>query len=192
MTARKNETPEERKARLAYQKAYRARPEHKEALKRRAAAETLVQRKSRLAYQKMQQKKLRSTAEGKAAANKRKRKWRKNPEVRKREAEQSRQWHTANPEKVRAYRLKASPVHGVSRPEADAMIEAQGGLCAICGHPPRGKGHCGRLHVDHCHETGKIRAMLCNNCNHALGHMKDDPIRLRAAIKYLAKHSSSA
>ncbi len=187
MTARKNETPEERKARLAYQKEYRSRPEYREARKRRATTETPEKREARLTYQKVYQKALRSTPEGRAALNQRKKRWRRNPEVRKREVEKARQWNKANPEKVQASMFKS--VHGLSRADADAMIEAQGGLCAICGQPPSGKRNCSRLHVDHCHETGKIRAMLCNNCNHALGHMKDDPARLQAAIEYLAKHS---
>ena len=41
------------------------------------------------------------------------------------------------------------------------------------------------LVVDHCHDTNRVRGLLCTNCNVAIGHMKDDVERLRAAISYL-------
>lgn len=68
----------------------------------------------------------------------------------------------------------------------EAMHEAQGGRCAICGtdDPPQG-----RLYVDHCHTNGHVRALLCINCNHGLGHFRDDPVLLRAAADYLERHA---
>lgn len=65
------------------------------------------------------------------------------------------------------------------------MLDEQGGLCAIC----REKCATGRrLAVDHDHDTGKIRGLLCLNCNHGIGKLGDDPKRIRAAADYLAKH----
>lgn len=64
--------------------------------------------------------------------------------------------------------------------EYDALSERQGGRCAICGDVPKG-----RLVVDHDHETGKVRGLLCNFCNAALGFFRDDPHRLIAAANYL-------
>ena len=68
--------------------------------------------------------------------------------------------------------------------ELDVIYSASKGVCEICGSAP-GKG---KLALDHCHTTGHIRGLLCLSCNVALGHFRDDPDRLRRAIKYLAKH----
>lgn len=77
-------------------------------------------------------------------------------------------------------------LYGVSAEQIKAMLEAQGYVCAICGAPPKRKA----LAVDHDHNTGRVRAMLCHPCNGALGLMRDDPERLRKAIAYLEHHDS--
>lgn len=64
------------------------------------------------------------------------------------------------------------------------MRERQRGLCAICG-TPEPETPKGRLHVDHDHETGRVRGLLCSRCNTGIGQFKDDPVRLQAAITYL-------
>ena len=183
MTARKNKTPEKREARREYQREYRAKPENKARQRRWLQERTPEQRKKYRAYQREYQRKLRATPEGVADAKRRKAKYRAKPETKIKEREYNRKRQKANPARARDYTFKR--LHGVTRDKADAMAEAQGNLCAICQQPPSGKKHCGRLHVDHCHETDKIRGMLCSNCNKALGHMKDDPARLQAAIEYL-------
>ena len=63
----------------------------------------------------------------------------------------------------------------------NALLEKQGGTCAICLAVPEGRQH----HIDHDHESGMIRGLLCGPCNMALGLFKDDIVRLEAAIKYL-------
>ena len=72
--------------------------------------------------------------------------------------------------------------------EFQALHDAQGGVCAICGQPPsvviRGES-IARLSVDHDHVTGRIRGLLCTSCNRLLGLARDDPDRLAAAIEYL-------
>lgn len=66
----------------------------------------------------------------------------------------------------------------------DEMFEKQGGRCAICEtEKPNGYGK--RLAVDHCHDTGRVRGLLCGNCNHGLGKFGHDPARMRVAITYL-------
>jgi hypothetical protein len=79
----------------------------------------------------------------------------------------------------RTYHLKRR--YGISAEDADAMLEGQGGLCAICRRAPA-------AHVDHDHETGAVRALLCFNCNGGLGQFKDDPLILRAAADYVEEH----
>lgn len=65
--------------------------------------------------------------------------------------------------------------------EVDLMRETHGDACAICG----GDNGKRSLHIDHCHETGDIRGLLCVNCNHGLGCFGDDPDTFRAALAYL-------
>jgi len=69
----------------------------------------------------------------------------------------------------------------LKHPEYDKMFLKQKGRCKICGE--RVKKY--RLSLDHCHKTGKIRGLLCNNCNLALGNFKDNVRFLKKAIKYL-------
>jgi len=66
----------------------------------------------------------------------------------------------------------------------DALLEKQGGVCKICSSPETGRGDQWFV-VDHCHETGKVRGLLCNTCNRALGLFKDDISYLEQAIHYL-------
>ena len=61
------------------------------------------------------------------------------------------------------------------------MLEAQGGLCAVCRTAPA-------AHVDHDHGTGEVRELLCFNCNGGLDQFKDDPAVLRAAADYVERH----
>lgn len=92
----------------------------------------------------------------------------------------------ADPAKRQAKRDRHLSKYGITRAELDVMLEAQGGGCAICGSE-KPNGHGFRLHVDHCHETNRIRGLLCSKCNTMLGLADDDPARLRAAAQYLHK-----
>ena len=74
---------------------------------------------------------------------------------------------------------------GITLDEYDEMLRAQGGVCAICGRPPRDDIS---LHVDHDHEHGRIRGLLCFRCNNALGDFGDDYDTLLAAQAYLDAH----
>ena len=65
----------------------------------------------------------------------------------------------------------------------DAMLAAQGGVCAICGNPPKTR----RLHIDHDHKTGKVRGLLCFQCNRFTLGKYAKPAKLRAAADYLER-----
>jgi hypothetical protein len=75
--------------------------------------------------------------------------------------------------------------YGLSESEYTAMLDSQLGLCAICGRPPGKRA----LHVDHDHETGKVRSMLCGACNVCIGMSGESVDRLKSIIAYLEKHN---
>jgi hypothetical protein len=70
--------------------------------------------------------------------------------------------------------------YGVTLERYRSMLEQQGGACAICR-----KTQQRAFDVDHCHATGRVRGLLCTNCNRMIGHAADDAARLRAAASYL-------
>mgnify|MGYP003340524830 CR=1 FL=1 len=75
--------------------------------------------------------------------------------------------------------------YGVTKEFLLELYQKQEGKCAICDQEPQTqrKG----LHIDHCHETGKVRGLLCHGCNTALGSFKDSPNILTKAIDYLKR-----
>jgi hypothetical protein len=77
--------------------------------------------------------------------------------------------------------------YGITLEDARRMNEEQGSLCAICEEEgfTMADHHKMKLVVDHCHTTGKVRGLLCHNCNRALGLLKDNTERLKKAINYL-------
>ncbi len=75
-------------------------------------------------------------------------------------------------------------VYGLSRAEFTTLLERHGGLCGICRNPMVGLKN---LHVDHDHVTGKVRGLLCRDCNLALGIFGDNAERLRRAARYLER-----
>ena len=79
---------------------------------------------------------------------------------------------------------------GITIEQYDAMVVAQDGKCAICGRPEirQINGKLADLAVDHDHQTGKIRALLCSSCNTGIGNLGDSPFRLRKAAAYLDYH----
>lgn len=102
-----------------------------------------------------------------------------NPEVQARAVERRR----ANG-KRRAADIKAK--YGISRDQYEGMLERAGHVCEICGRDPREvskKGYC----IDHCHDSGAVRGILCHPCNAALGNFRDDVDVMRRAIEYLEK-----
>ena len=100
----------------------------------------------------------------------------------------------------KAYR-KATPLRekerslradfGISLEDYTSMLEAQGNVCAICKQPETHKrnGKVKYLAVDHHHGTGRVRGLLCSDCNTGIGKLKDSVNILQSAIDYLHKHS---
>lgn len=78
------------------------------------------------------------------------------------------------------YRNKSAYRFGVSREEIDNLLDQSDGRCEICKKFPKK-----RLNIDHCHETGKLRGLLCGYCNKGIGYLQDNVDNLSAAIDYL-------
>lgn len=103
-------------------------------------------------------------------------------------------WAQANREKVnaaqrerhrrdpaRATAVKRKHLYGVDADRYSEMMAAQSGCCAICREATE------KLHVDHDHETGAVRGLLCRMCNQGLGFLRDNAEVMRNAIDYLER-----
>ena len=113
--------------------------------------------------------------------------------------EQYREKHPLSPKPPKTSRLQRSSrpamlkhKYGLSIEQYDRMFLEQNGVCAICGNPPAptGKPQQTRLHVDHDHQTGQIRGLLCRACNHGIGSLRDSTAILQSAISYLENASA--
>lgn len=69
--------------------------------------------------------------------------------------------------------------YGIDRREFENIRSSQNNQCASC------EDELVRPHLDHCHDTGKIRGILCHHCNVALGFLRDDPRRVRSLLRYI-------
>ena len=79
--------------------------------------------------------------------------------------------------------------YGITQQDYEVMIAEQNNQCAICNTTePGGRHDRGYFVVDHCHTTGKVRKLLCNNCNTALGLVGDNTQTLQSMIEYLQEH----
>lgn len=86
-------------------------------------------------------------------------------------------------EKRRRYQLKKN--FGLTVAQYDEMLREQGGGCAVCGGEPGGRWK--NFAVDHDHETGAVRGLLCLACNRAIGLLEDDSSRIRKIADYLER-----
>jgi hypothetical protein len=93
------------------------------------------------------------------------------------------EWRKAHPENCKQYYLRQTITRmGLSVKEFNARLEKQNGVCAICGKTnPNGR----RLFVDHNHQTGQIRGLLCGHCNTGIGNFLESAELLYSAISYL-------
>ena len=96
-----------------------------------------------------------------------------------------RAWDRANPEKAaenkRRNNLKRE--YDITLEQFDEMLAEQGGCCAACGTTEPGGS--GTFHVDHCHDSGEVRGLLCHNCNRGLGFLGDDLDGVMNMVYYL-------
>lgn len=81
----------------------------------------------------------------------------------------------------RAADLRLQREYGITLEEYNRVLKYQGGQCAICNREPTNT----RLSVDHCHDTGLLRGLLCWPCNRAIAHFQDSAEKLKAAAKYI-------
>jgi len=105
-----------------------------------------------------------------------------NPEPKRRSA---RARYAETPGKMRSYLRERdlNKKYGITTAQFDWMVAEQHHACAICR-----KGFVKTGNVDHCHQTGKVRGILCQDCNQGIGHFKDSPILATAAAAYLTKY----
>jgi hypothetical protein len=75
--------------------------------------------------------------------------------------------------------------YGLTMADFNALLESQGGVCAICKGDRNGPG--ARFHVDHCHDNDKVRGLLCSRCNTAIGLLQDNPELAESAASYLRR-----
>ena len=105
--------------------------------------------------------------------------------------EYAREHYKKNREKILVYKKEHNTLRrahlkrkfGLSLDDYNKMSAEQNHVCYICGETSKR-----RLAVDHCHQTNKIRKLLCGECNLMLGKAKDNPVLLRKAIAYLEQH----
>lgn len=102
------------------------------------------------------------------------------------EREYNRKWYQRNNtgkdwRADRWYRAK----YGITLDQFRHMELLQDGKCAACKQVPRGKGCAAVLNVDHNHATGRVRGLLCNPCNQALGLLGESAERVNGLLKYL-------
>lgn len=97
--------------------------------------------------------------------------------------------HKMTPEAQRHYGLKR--YYGIDLAKYQEMLLAQNGVCGICKKPETSvvNGKIKPLAVDHCHNSEKIRGLLCARCNQAIGLLNEDVNILSSAIEYLRTHN---
>lgn len=100
--------------------------------------------------------------------------------------EYAKAWRKKNKDYIKQFDLIR--VYGITQEEKLKMIEDQNGLCAICANILFENR---TTHIDHCHDTGKIRAILCHGCNTGIGLFKESIPALQSSISYLEKFNNA-
>lgn len=105
-----------------------------------------------------------------------------------------REWYQRNKDRAsKQSRKQRLAMYGLTPHQYAQMLSDQNGRCAICGSTKAFNSRKeASLHVDHCHDTGMVRGLLCRRCNSGLGHFRDNLELLTRAIDYLSRSSSGA
>ena len=106
---------------------------------------------------------------------------------REKRSKQQKQYYSVNTKNYKNNTLKSR--FGITVSQYDATLLRQNNVCALCKQLETVKDHrtgtIKALAVDHCHVTGKLRGLLCSNCNRGLGYLRDNPELCHAAGNYL-------
>lgn len=97
------------------------------------------------------------------------------------------QFERGSPEYMRAARIKST--YGLSTDQYKSMLDEQAHKCAICGVSASDLSQ--NLCIDHCHDTGNTRGLLCRECNSGIGKLKDDIGLITKALEYLIKYKTN-
>lgn len=91
-------------------------------------------------------------------------------------------WYQNNKERVRYNKIKR--IYGLTKEQFEEMLKQQNNCCATCGIKDTDTKS-GYLVIDHCHTTGKVRGLLCNPCNTAIGLLKENKQTIGNLVRYL-------
>lgn len=116
---------------------------------------------------------------------KRRKVFRTRPEAKEKAAAQNKSWNKRNPIRAKLNSWRRAGINCTVE-LYEKMLKEQDYTCLICKTPTSSLTR--MLDVDHCHKTGKVRGLLCINCNRGLGLFRDSKESLSQAIKYLQKH----
>lgn len=102
----------------------------------------------------------------------------------------ARNWRRNNPEKEALHQKRAilKRKYNITIDGYNELLINQGGMCAICG--TRTPGGSGGFCIDHDHGGGKVRGLLCTNCNLGIGHLQDSEYIIESALNYIKYHNS--
>jgi len=116
---------------------------------------------------------------------------RQNPDYNKKRNDYLKEYVKNNKDKIKNYSSRTSAEwkkrniarrYNITIEQYNEMLTSQNGLCLLCDKEPK------KIVVDHCHKTGKVRGLLCDECNRGIGLLKENVEVLQKAISYLNKH----
>jgi len=163
--------------------AYRERRKAQGAPKDRDARKAYMEN-----YRKANPDKWERTPEQQAEINKRRReKYAADKKHREKIKSQVKKWQAENPDARKRQRIRK---YGLTLTQFRKMMEEADHKCQICGHSDQSDPNMFPV-IDHCHDTGKVRGVLCMNCNMGIGKLRDSVSTLEAAIAYLRRSQNS-